>query len=110
MKIFIIDFSPRPELEALCRAAGHTVQTERHDGARAYRDTKTFMPDVIVVNYADKPSHGRLTAQKIRQRKATAPIPIWFVDGTGADNAKIQPWGRALPRAELETLIRKTTP
>ncbi len=107
MKIFVIDFSGHTELTQLCRSAGHTVQTETKDGARAYRTSKTFLPDVIVVNYADKPSHGRITAQKIRERKSTAHIPVWFVSGAENDNARIVSWGRAMTREEFIDLLHK---
>ena len=64
------------------------------------------MPDIIVVNYKDKPSHGRMTAQKIKQRKMTSEIPIYFIDGTESENEKIKGFGMAKTKKELENVLK----
>jgi|GEM_PF-1397281 len=105
MKIFVIDFSKNPSLVEMCRQNGHIVEYEHKDGAAAYKNTKVFMPDIIVVNYAEKPSHGRLTAQKIHQRKMTSPIPIYFIDGQDSENEKIKDFGTPATKQELSALL-----
>ncbi len=69
MKIFVIDFSKDKSLIKICMSNGNMVEYEQKDGALAYSKSREFMPDLIVVNYKDKPSHGRITAQKINKGK-----------------------------------------
>ncbi len=90
MKIFVIDFSKDKTLIEICAKKGAIIEFEQNDGALAYQKSRKFMPDIIVVNYLDKPSHGRLTAQKIKQRKMTSNIPIYFIDGLESENEKIR--------------------
>lgn len=108
MKIFVIDWTKdnsTPLLEE-CRAKGHEiVGRELQDGAEAYRKTGAVKPDAIVVNYAVKPSHGRMTAESIRSRKATAQIPIYFIDGEEDDNEKVANIGICLSGEELSDLL-----
>ncbi|WP_143090426.1 PleD family two-component system response regulator [Flavobacterium akiainvivens] len=108
MKLFVIDWtkdSTTPLLDA-CTTCGHeVVGRELTDGAEAYRKTGTTKPDAIVVNYAVKPSHGRMTAQSIRGRKGTSQIPIYFIDGEEDENEKVANIGLCLSGEELRDLL-----
>ncbi|MBS1573244.1 MAG: hypothetical protein JST62_12680 [Bacteroidetes bacterium] len=89
MKIFIIDFSDNEDF-ALHFPKGHEMITEKYDGAMAYKTIGEELPDKIFINYKSKPSHGRQTAISVMNRKKTAKIPIYFVDGNTTDNEKIK--------------------
>ena len=106
MKIFVIDFSKDKSLIEMCLNNGNIVEYEQKDGALAYSKTREFMPDLIVVNYKDKPSHGRITAQKIKQRKITSEIPVYFIDGTESEIYKIKGFGIPKTKSELEKLLK----
>ena len=107
MKIFVIDFSKDNSLIEMCGRNGNIVESEHEDGALAYSKSRKFMADIIVVNYSEKPSHGRITAQKINQRKMTSKIPIYFIDGSESENEKIKGFGMPKTRIELEKLLQK---
>jgi len=104
MKIFIIDFS-RANLIAEKLNHQFKVFIEKKDGGNAYRQVAELMPDVIFVNYKDKPSHGRQTAQSIKERKKTSQIPIFFVNGDEKENEKISHIGVAITMDEIENFI-----
>jgi len=108
MHLFVIDWSKdnsTPLLE-YCRNTSHKiVGAEMSDGAEAYRKTVQCKPDAILVNYAVKPSHGRVTAQEIRRRKSTAEIPIYFIDGEEDENEKVEHIGICLSSEELKELL-----
>ena len=108
MKLFIIDWTKddtSPLLE-YCKAKGHDiVGHELHDGAEAYRKTALCKPDAIVINYAAKPSHGRMTAEPIFKRKMTAEIPIYFINGSEEDNEMAEHMGICLSEDELHDLL-----
>ena len=108
MQLFIIDWSKdssTPLVEYCKRTPHKIVGTEMADGAEAYRKTGKCRPDAIVVNYAVKPSHGRITAQEIRRRKATAEVPIYFIDGEEDENEKVEHIGICLSSDELKDLL-----
>ena len=105
MKIFVIDFSADKTLIELCMSAENELEYEQHDGALAYAKTREFMPDIIVVNYAKKPSHGRMTAMKINERKMTSHIPIYFVGGKEKDNEKVKLFGNPISLSKLKEKI-----
>ena len=107
MKIFVIDFSKDNSLIELCMSNGNIVEYEQKDGALAYSKSREFMPDLIIVNHKDKPSHGRITAQKIKQRKMTSEIPIYFWNGTEKENEKILDIGTPITTIELEELLKQ---
>ncbi len=105
MKVFVIDFSKDNSLIEICRRNNNVVEYEQKDGAMAYSKTREFMPDIIVVNYSEKPSHGRITSQKINQRKMTSHIPIYFIDGSNTEDEKIKGFGIPLTRKALEKIL-----
>ncbi len=105
MKIFVLDFSKENNLIVFCSQNNHNVTYEQHDGGRAYQKVKEIMPDILVVNYQSKPSHGRVTAQKIYQRKSTSEIPIYFVNGSPENNQKIHHFGIPVSQSELENIL-----
>jgi len=105
MKIFVIDFSSNDSLIKLCTQNHTIVEFEKNNGALAYSKSRAFMPDIIVVNYAHKPSHGRITATKINERKMTAKIPIYFVDGIKTENEKITHFATPITKEQLYAII-----
>lgn len=107
MKILVIDWTADAPstLAVRCEQAGHEVLTETRDGAEAYRKAGEFKPDLVLLNYAVKPSHGRLTAESIRKRKSTAAIPIYFVDGPAEENRKVAHLGTCIGTNELTPLL-----
>ncbi|PHK23887.1 hypothetical protein VF12_37960 [Nostoc linckia z15] len=108
MKLFVIDWSKESTTPLLeyCKRSGHkVVGFELKDGGEAYKKTANCKAVAIVVNYAEKPSHGRITAQQIRARKATAELPIYFIDGTEEDNEKVANIGICLSTEELQDLL-----
>lgn len=107
MKLFIIDWSKErttPLIE-YCKKNADVVGIELHEGAEAYRKTGILKPDAIVINYANKPSHGRKTADSIRQRKVTSQIPIYFIDGAEDENELAEHMGICFSQEELQELL-----
>ena len=107
MKLFIIDWTKEltTPLIDYCKKNADVIGVELNDGAEAYRKTGFLKPDVIVINYSNKPSHGRLTADSIRKRKGTANTPIYFIDGAEDENEKAENIGICLSQEELEDLL-----
>lgn len=109
MKIFVIDWCADAGASAIitaCKTPPHNVVGyELADGAEAYRKTGTLKPDAVVINYAAKPSHGRMAADSIRKRKATAEIPLYFIDGEEEDNERVAHLGICLSSEELVDLL-----
>ncbi|PZR23427.1 MAG: hypothetical protein DI539_03120 [Flavobacterium psychrophilum] len=109
MKLFIIDWSKELSTPLIdyCKKNAEVVGIELRDGGEAYRKTGLLKPDAIVINYATKPSHGRQTADSIRLRKATAQIPIYFIDGAEDENELAEHMGVCLSHEELEDLLQE---
>lgn len=107
MKLFIIDWSKEQTTPLIdyCKKNATVVGTELTDGAEAYRKMATLKPDAVVVNYANKPLHGRQTADSIHKRKATSQIPIYFIDGAEDENEKAEHIGICLSQEELQELL-----
>ena len=108
MKLFVIDWSKESSTPLLdfCSNCGHeVVGRETEDGAEAYRKTGLLKPDAIVVNYAIKPSHGRMAADSIHKRKGTSQIPIYFINGEEDENEKVANIGICLSHEELKDLL-----
>ncbi|MES2486481.1 MAG: hypothetical protein V4581_11125 [Bacteroidota bacterium] len=108
MKLFVIDWSKESSTPLLdfCSSSGHElVGLEMEDGTEAYRKTGLVKPDAIVVNYAVKPSHGRMTADSIHKRKSTSQIPIYFINGEEDENEKVVNIGICLSDEELRDLL-----
>jgi PleD family two-component response regulator len=106
MKIYIIDFSKTNEIADKC-IGQFDIFTEKQDGGNAYSQIGEIMPDIIFVNYKDKPSHGRQTAQSIKERKKTSNIPIYFVAGEKNENEKAKHIGLSITINEIEKYILK---
>lgn len=109
MKLFIIDWSKKSTTPLIeyCKTTPHKiVGTELTDGGTAYKNTALKTPDAIVINYAVKPSHGRITAQQIHKRKSTAGIPIYFINGDEEDNEKASTIGICLSEEEFKDLLK----
>ncbi|MFL9843701.1 response regulator [Flavobacterium rhizosphaerae] len=108
MTLFVIDWTlmdTTPLLE-LCRESSHeVVGYEFADGGRAYKKTGELKPDAIIINYNIKPSHGKETAGSIKNRKSTAQIPIYFIDGEVEDNEHCNHLGICLSSEELKELL-----
>jgi response regulator RpfG family c-di-GMP phosphodiesterase len=109
MKLLVIDWcadSATSTLLASCKTPQHTiVGFELKDGAEAYRKTGVLKPDAIIINYAAKPSHGRMTADSIHKRKLTSEIPIYFINGEEDDNERVSHLGVCLSSEELEDML-----
>ncbi|MBF01403.1 hypothetical protein [Flavobacterium coralii] len=113
MKLFIIDWSKDSSTPLIeyCKGTNHKIiGTELTDGATAYKNTALCKPDAIIINYAVKPAHGRITAQQIRNRKLTAAIPIYFINGDEDDNEKVQNLGICLSEDEFKELLDTDQP
>lgn len=108
MQIFIIDWSKdnsTPLLE-YCKSTAHKIAGfELCDGGEAYRKVAACKPDAIIVNYSVKQLHGRTTIQEIRNRKATAGIPVYFIDGEEDENERVEHMGICLSTEELKDLL-----
>lgn len=89
-RVFLIqwDTASAAVRAAQLRAAGWEVETESEDGGRAYAGVRVNLPDVVVVDLARKPSHGRITAAALRGAKQFRELAIIFVDGEGEQLAK----------------------
>ncbi len=97
----------------LLRAAGYSVATEHEDGARAGRNIKANLPDVIVIYLSRLPSHGRETAEYLAGAKATRQVPIVFVGGEPQKVAEVKarvPTGIFSTEARLESVLKKFIP
>ena len=108
MKLFIIDWSKEPTtplIDYCCGTPHKIVGRELADGGDAYKKTGKCSPDAIIINYGVKPAHGRQTAESIRQRKLTAEIPIYFIDGSEDDNEMVSHYGICLSQEELQDLL-----
>jgi hypothetical protein len=103
MIILVVDFSKEDRIvENL--PPGHEIVSEKMDGGRAYQLSGELLPDKIFINYKDRPSHGRQTAIAIKERKKTANIPIYFVDGEKMENEKVTYLGKCLTIKELKEI------
>lgn len=72
------------ELEARAaelRAKGHDVTAAAWGDAIALRDVDALAPDAVVIDLRRLPSHGRVIAMTLRERKSTRGIPLVFVEG-----------------------------
>lgn len=96
MKTLVVDFSSQQSLKDHFPKAIFTI-----DGGRAYQLAGEILPEKIFINYADKPSHGRQTANAILQRKSTASIPIYFVGGSPIENEKVMNLGHCISTDEI---------
>jgi response regulator RpfG family c-di-GMP phosphodiesterase len=92
MKVMIIDFADTNHISDLVPPAFDRI-VENTDGNEAYKIVGKELPNIILINYKVKPSHGRQTAIAIKKRKSTAEIPIYFIDGTAIENEKVQSIG-----------------
>jgi response regulator RpfG family c-di-GMP phosphodiesterase len=104
MKIFVIDFATTNNISEKL-ATKFLVFTEKKNGRNAYVQIAEIMPDIIVVNFNDKPSHGKQTAEAIKKRKKTSLIPIYFIDGKEKDIEKVRSIGPTTTLTEFENFI-----
>ena len=107
MKVLVIDFSDTNHFVELL-PKGLELLVEKKDGGKAYRLAGEEVPDVIIVNYKDKPGHGRQTAGAIKERKKTSHIPIYFVNGNEADKDKISQLGICVDMKELVSILKQS--
>lgn len=106
MKIYIIDFSGTNTIKEII-SNDVEIFTEMKDGGNAYKEIGEIMPDIILINYKHKPKHGIKTAQAIKQRKKTAYIPIYFIDGEQEEIAKIEKLGQPISKEQIDIYIKK---
>ncbi len=100
MKVMIIDFAETNHIAAFV-PSNIEIIIEKKDGNAAYKMVGEELPDVILINYKDKPSHGRQTAIAIKKRKANSTIQIYFIDGTALENEKVKAIGLCLKSKAL---------
>ena len=107
MKIFVIDWSvsEKTELVEICQSLQHEIAFELQDGAEAYRKTGELKPDLILINYDVKPSHGKATAEAIKQRKSTANIPLYFVTEKTITDEKLSAWGKMISKKDISKIL-----
>jgi chemotaxis response regulator CheB len=105
MKIFIIDFSNSTSISDNL-VGRFDIFEEKKDGGDAYKQVAQILPDVILINYKDKPSHGRQTALSIKERKTTSNIPIYFVGGEVTDIEKVKHIGKSITTSEIEDYLQ----
>jgi CheY-like chemotaxis protein len=76
---------------------------------QAFRIIRADPPDVVVIDLARRPSHGREVAQALYKTAATRHIPLVFVDGNADAVDGVQrrvptgiftTWDRLLPVLE----------
>lgn len=103
MKIYIIDFSTKQNWVPTF-SPGVVLRIENQDGAQAYKDVGTWLPDVILMNLETKPSHGLQTASAIHKRKSTAHIPIWFLHVPTSYLEKVEGLGEAMA---MDTILQR---
>src|SRR5207253_6575672 len=63
-------------LASLLSEAGWIVALEHSDGNRAWKRIKEGRPDLVVVDFARRPSHSRELLRAMGQRKHTSAIPV----------------------------------
>jgi CheY-like chemotaxis protein len=103
MKVMIIDFAETDHIAAFVPSDVEIV-VEKKDGNAAYKMVGEELPDVILINYQDKPSHGRQTAMAIKKRKASSKIPIYFIDGTAVENEQVKDIGLCIKSKALSKI------
>ena len=79
MKVLVVDFSEANNIVELF-PRGLELLVEKKDGGRAYKIAGEEMPDIIIINYKDKPSpDGRLPFQlKSVKRHPIFPFILWM--------------------------------
>ncbi len=107
IKAFVIDFSASNQITDYLTKNNCLVESENIDGARAYKLIGKLMPDLIFINYSDKPSHGRQTAIAINKRKKTTQIPIYFIGGTRVEIDKIKEIGKPIEFEEIDEILNE---
>jgi len=81
-KIFLVQWdadSAHERAESLRRVGWH-VEVESENGGRAYRHIRTSVPDVVVLDLARRPSHGREVGGALRDLRATASVPVVCIE------------------------------
>lgn len=70
------------------RKEGWNVETEAHDGGRAFQRIRANLPDAVVINLDRLPAHGREIGFTLQAIKITDTVPVVFVDGEPKDREK----------------------
>ena len=104
MKIMVIDFADTDHIKDILPKEVE-ILVEKKDGGRAYKLAGEELPDIIFIKYKDKPNHGRQTAISIKERKNTANIPIYFVDGNDIENEKVKRVGLCINSEEVPKYV-----
>jgi CheY-like chemotaxis protein len=80
--IFLVQWdaaSANERAESLRRVGWH-VEVETENGGRAYRHIRTSVPDVVVLDLARKPSHGREVGSALRDLRGTSALPVVCIE------------------------------
>lgn len=91
-KVFLVQWDAEGAMARACdlRDDGWWVEVEAEDGGQAFRMIRVQQPDVVVIDLAQKPSHGREVARALREMKSMVDLPIIFVDGDEKSVEKAQ--------------------
>ncbi len=111
-KVFLIHWSAleAEELARPLRKEGWQVLVEAEEGARAYRQIMSAVPDVMVVYLTKLPSHGIGTAYFLRSIMETRHMPIVFVGGEDEVVAKAKdkiPDAQCVRPSELAKILTR---
>lgn len=104
-KIFVVDWKA-DECESICQilhGANHQVRCECEDGGRALKRMKDDPPDAAVIALTSKPSHGRQTADALRDEARLADVRLVFA---GGDVQTIEGFRDAFPEATFTPVDR----
>jgi CheY-like chemotaxis protein len=108
----------RDTLGALLEASGFDARTVP-DGEEALRETESWQPELVLLDFNMSPLSGFETARELRTRFGTAPMKLVLLSGTdltpalieGARRAGFDAWiDKAASVEEWEALLRRLRP
>lgn len=108
MNLFIFDWTKEQTTPLIeyCKKNARVIGYELEGSDdRTLRKADDLQADAIVINYANKPSFGRMAAQNLHNTKQSTQTPIYFIDGTEYDNEMVGHIGLCLSSEELQDLL-----
>lgn len=83
-RLFLVewDLSAARTLTSTIRIAGWEVEVESKDGARAVARMQDIPPDVVLVDFSNKPTHGRQIVEALQEYEALRDIPVLAIGGS----------------------------
>ena len=100
-ELFLVHWHAAEAAEKAARleAAGHRVRYGWEQCGQPARAVRAELPELVLIDLARLPSHGREMAQWVRSTKATAGVGVIFLEG--ADEAKNERARRDFPEFEV---------